>query len=148
MTEYRLTVDELYEGYRLDKYLAEAIPELSRSYLQKVIKENKVQAGERALRGSSRVSEGEEICLQVPEATVPQIEPERIPLDILYEDGDVILLNKPKNMVVHPAPGHYSGTLVNGLLYHCRDTLSGINGVLRPGIVHRIDKDTTGVLFV
>ncbi len=148
MTEYRLTVDELYEGYRLDKYLAEAIPELSRSYLQKVIKENKVQAGERALRGSSRVSEGEEICLQVPEATVPQIEPERIPLDILYEDGDVILLNKPKNMVVHPAPGHYSGTLVNGLLYHCRDTLSGINGVLRPGIVHRIDKDTTGVLVV
>ncbi|MBQ8185115.1 MAG: RluA family pseudouridine synthase [Lachnospiraceae bacterium] len=148
MTEYRLTVEEDYEGYRLDKYLSEMIPDLSRSYLQKVVKENGVWVEGKAVKGSYKVSEGEEVHLQVPEAVVPEIEPEDIPLNILYEDADVILLNKPKNMVVHPAAGHYSGTLVNGLLYHCKDSLSGINGVMRPGIVHRIDKDTTGVLIV
>ncbi|MCI8417454.1 MAG: RluA family pseudouridine synthase [Lachnospiraceae bacterium] len=147
MTEYHLLVEEVYEGYRLDKYLAEVIPGLSRSYLQRVVRENGVLAGGRAVKGSYRVGEGEEIYLQVPEAVIPEIAPEQMLLDILYEDGDVILVNKPKNMVVHPAPGHYSGTLVNGLLYHCGKSLSGINGVLRPGIVHRIDKDTTGVII-
>ncbi len=147
MTEYRLLVEEAYGGYRLDKYLAEVIPDLSRSYLQKVVREQGVLAGGRAVKGSYRVEEGEEIYLQVPEAVIPEIVPEPMALDILYEDGDVILLNKPKNTVVHPAPGHYSGTLVNGLLYHCGGSLSGINGVLRPGIVHRIDKDTTGVII-
>ncbi len=147
MTEYRLAVEEAYEGYRLDKYLSEVIPGLSRSYLQKVIRENGVWVEERAVKGSYLVSEGEQVHLQVPEAVVPEIKPEAVPLEIIYEDEDVILVNKPKNMVVHPAPGHYSGTLVNGLLYHCGESLSGINGVLRPGIVHRIDKDTTGVLI-
>lgn len=148
MTDYCLTVDETYEGYRLDKYLSEAIPELSRSYLQKVIKDNGVLVGEKSAKGSYKVTEGEVVKLSVPEAVIPEIEPEEIPLDILYEDRDVILINKPKDMVVHPAAGHYSGTLVNGLMYHCRESLSGINGVMRPGIVHRIDKDTTGVLIV
>ncbi len=146
--EYGLVVEDIYDGYRLDKYLSEAIPELSRSYLQRVIKENGILVNGKAVRGSYRVSQGEEIHLQVPEAVIPEIAPEEMPLEILYEDGDVILINKPKNMVVHPAAGHYSGTLVNGLLYHCQGSLSGINGVLRPGIVHRIDKDTTGVLIV
>ena len=148
MTEYRLTVEEAYDGYRLDKYLSEVIPELSRSYLQKVVKENGVWVGEKAAKGSYKVTEGELVKLEVPEAVVPEIEPEELPLDILYEDDDVILINKPKDMVVHPAAGHYSGTLVNGLLHHCKDSLSGINGVMRPGIVHRIDRDTTGVLIV
>ena len=94
-----------------------------------------------------RLSEGDLIVFEVPEAAKPEILPEPIPLDILYEDEDVILINKPKGMVVHPAAGHYSGTLVNALMYHCRDSLSGINGVLRPGIVHRIDMDTTGVII-
>ncbi len=148
MTEYRLPVEEAYEGCRLDKFLSELIPELSRSYLQKVIKENGVRVGEKAVKGSYKVAEGEVVHLLVPEAVVPPIVPENMVLDILFEDEDVILINKPKNMVVHPAAGHYSGTLVNGLLYHCKDSLSGINGVMRPGIVHRIDKDTTGVLVV
>lgn len=146
MTEYCLFVEDIYDGYRLDKYLSEAIPDLSRSYLQKVIRENGILAEGKSVKGSYRVSMGETIHLLVPEAVIPEIVPEEIPLDILYEDGDVILVNKPKNMVVHPAAGHYTGTLVNGLLYHCKGSLSGINGVLRPGIVHRIDKDTTGVL--
>ncbi len=146
--EYGLAVEDIYDGYRLDKYLSEAIPELSRSYLQRVIKESGILVDGKAVKGSYRVSQGEEIHLRVPEAVIPEIAPEEMPLEILYEDGDVILINKPKNMVVHPAAGHYSGTLVNGLLYHCQGSLSGINGVLRPGIVHRIDKDTTGVLIV
>ena len=146
--EYGLAVEDIYDGYRLDKYLSEAIPELSRSYLQRVIKESGILVDGKAVKGSYRVSQGEEIHLRVPEAVIPEIAPEEMPLEILYEDGDVILINKPKNMVVHPAAGHYSGTLVNGRLYHCQGSLSGINGVLRPGIVHRIDKDTTGVLIV
>ena len=146
--EYGLAVEDIYDGYRLDKYLSEAIPELSRSYLQRVIKESGILVDGKAVKGSYRVSQGEEIHLRVPEAVIPEIAPEEMPLEILYEDGDVILINKPKNMVVHPAAGHYSGTLVNGLLYHCQGSLSGINGVLRPGIVPRIDKDTTGVLIV
>lgn len=148
MTEYCLQVEDVYDGLRLDKYLSEAIPELSRSYLQKVVKENGVLVNGKSAKGSLKVSEGETVVLQVPEAVVPEIEPEEMPLEILYEDADVILINKPKDMVVHPAAGHYSGTLVNGLLHHCRESLSGINGVMRPGIVHRIDKDTTGVLIV
>lgn len=148
MIEYRLTVEEGFEGYRLDKYLSEAIPELTRSYLQKVIKENGVLVDGKTAKGSYKVTEGELVELEIPEAVVPEIMPEEMPLDILYEDQDVILINKPKDMVVHPAAGHYSGTLVNGLMYHCKESLSGINGVMRPGIVHRIDKDTTGVLIV
>lgn len=134
-------------GLRVDKYLSEQLPDVSRSYLQKIIKEGQVLADGKPVKANYRVSEGNVIELELPEAVEPEIEPEELPLDILYEDSDVILINKPKGMVVHPSAGHYSGTLVNGLLYHCRDDLSGINGVLRPGIVHRIDMDTTGVII-
>ncbi len=148
MTDYQLTVEDIYDGYRLDKYLSEVIPDLSRSYLSKIIKGGEVLIGEKPAKASSKVQEGDRVSLQVPEATVPEILPEDIPLSIVYEDEDVILVNKPKDMVVHPAPGHYTGTLVNALMFHCKDSLSGINGVMRPGIVHRIDKDTTGILIV
>lgn len=132
---------------RIDKYLAGCMDQLSRSYLQKLLKSGQVLANGKPIKSSYRVSEGEMISCYVPEAVEPEILAEPIPLDILYEDEDVILVNKPKGMVVHPAAGHLTGTLVNGLMYHCRDHLSGINGVLRPGIVHRIDMDTTGVLI-
>ena len=115
---------------------------------QKLLKSQLVEVDGKAVKNSYRVSAGETVELEVPEAVEPEIEAEPIPLDILYEDKDIILINKPKGMVVHPAAGHYSQTLVNGLMYHCRGELSGINGVMRPGIVHRIDMDTTGVLIV
>ena len=134
-------------GLRIDKYRSQAAEGLSRSYIQKLLKEGKVMADGRPVKASFQVEEDIRITLDVPEAVQPDIEPEPMELDILYEDEDVILINKPKGMVVHPAAGHYSHTLVNGLLYHCRGQLSGINGVMRPGIVHRIDKDTTGVLI-
>ncbi len=135
-------------GLRIDRYLAEELPELSRSYLQKVIKEGGVCLGGRPLKANYKVNPGDVIELALPPAVETEVEPEDLPLDILYEDSDLIFVNKPKGMVVHPSAGHASGTLVNGLLYHCRGELSGINGVMRPGIVHRIDKDTTGVLVV
>ena len=135
-------------GQRIDRYLSEKLPDLTRSYLQKLIGEGFVLQKGKPVKNGTKTLAGEQIEVTVPEAEEPKILPEDIPLDILYEDADVILVNKPKDMVVHPAAGHYSGTLVNALMYHCRDGLSGINGVLRPGIVHRIDKDTTGVLVV
>lgn len=141
-------VPEEFQGERIDKYLSEACCGLTRSYLQKLLKSQLVEVDGKAAKNSYRVSAGETVELEVPEAVEPEIEAEPIPLDILYEDKDIILINKPKGMVVHPAAGHYSQTLVNGLMYHCRGELSGINGVMRPGIVHRIDMDTTGVLIV
>lgn len=132
---------------RIDRYLSEQCEELSRSYLQKLMKDGAVCVDGRAVKSNYKVAAGETVTLTVPEAVEPEIEPEEMALDILYEDTDIILVNKPKGMVVHPAAGHYSGTLVNGLMYHCREELSGINGVMRPGIVHRIDMDTTGVLI-
>lgn len=136
------------QGVRIDKFLSEACDGLSRSYLQKLLKSELVEVDKRTVKNSYKLSAGEKIEFEVPEAAEPEIKAEDIPLDIIYEDSDIILVNKPKGMVVHPAAGHYSQTLVNGLMYHCRDGLSGINGVLRPGIVHRIDMDTTGVLIV
>ena len=136
------------EGERIDKYLSALCPDLSRSYVQKLLKSGNVLVDGRQVKASYRLQEGERIFLDVPEAVEPEIEAEPMELDILYEDKDVILVNKPKGMVVHPAPGHYSHTLVNGLMAHCKGQLSGINGILRPGIVHRIDMDTTGVLIV
>ena len=133
---------------RVDRYLAEQLPELSRSYLQKVIKDGGVTLDGEPVKANCKVTGGNVVELELPAVTEPEIEPEELPLEILYEDADVIFVNKPKGMVVHPSAGHMSGTLVNGLLYHCRGELSGINGVMRPGIVHRIDKDTTGVLVV
>ena len=141
-------VPEKFQGERIDKYLSEACCGLTRSYLQKLLKSQLVEVDGKAVKNSYRVSAGETVELEVPEAVEPEIEAEPIPLDILYEDKDIILINKSKGMVVHPAAGHYSQTLVNGLMYHCRGELSGINGVMRPGIVHRIDMDTTGVLIV
>ncbi len=135
-------------GLRIDRYLAEELPELSRSYIQKIIKDGGASLSGKPLKANYKVNPGDVIELVLPPAVEPEIQPENLPLDILYEDKDVIFVNKPKDMVVHPSAGHTSGTLVNGLLYHCKGELSGINGVMRPGIVHRIDKDTTGVLIV
>lgn len=134
-------------GLRIDKYLSSVNEQLSRSYIQKLLKSGLVLVDGKPVKASYQVDEGDVISLDIPEAVEPEIEPEDMDLDILYEDQDVILVNKPKGMVVHPAVGHYSHTLVNGLMYHCKDQLSGINGVMRPGIVHRIDMDTTGVII-
>ena len=133
---------------RIDRYLSEQCDDLSRSYLQKLVKDGAVRVGGREVKSNYKVAAGDAVTLDVPDAVEPEILPEEMALDILYEDTDIILINKPKGMVVHPAAGHDTGTLVNGLMYHCRDGLSGINGVMRPGIVHRIDMDTTGVLIV
>lgn len=135
-------------GQRLDKFLDEMLPDFSRSYLQKLIKGQHVTVQGQAVKPNYRLKAEDEIHIQIPDEVKLDITPEDIPLDILYEDQDLLVVNKPKGMVVHPAAGHYSGTLVNALLYHCEGQLSGINGVLRPGIVHRIDRDTTGSLVV
>lgn len=141
-------VEEGKQGTRIDKYLAEACDTLSRSYLQKLLKNQAILVNGTAAKANYKVAASDQIVLEVPDAIEPEIEAEKMDLDIIYEDRDIILINKPKNMVVHPAAGHYSGTLVNGLMEHCKGDLSGINGVMRPGIVHRIDMDTTGVLIV
>lgn len=142
----QLIVDECDNGERIDKYLADELDGYSRSFVQRLIKDGYVTANEKPVKSNYRVTHSDVLNIQLPELTEPEIVPENIPLNIIYEDDDVILVNKPKGMVVHPAAGHYSGTLVNALMYHCHDNLSGINGVLRPGIVHRIDMNTTGVL--
>ena len=141
-------VAEEFEGMRIDRYLAELCPVLSRSYVQKLLKSCDGEADGVKVKPSYRVSAGEVVELEVQAPSEPEILAQDMDLDIVYEDEDVILINKPKGMVVHPAAGHYEGTLVNGLMAHCKDQLSGINGMLRPGIVHRIDKDTTGILIV
>ncbi len=142
------TVGEEDEGTRIDRFLAGKLPDFSRSYMQKLLKEERVLAEGRPAKANYRLRSGERVELSLPEDQEPEILPENIPLDILYEDADLLVVNKPKDMVVHPAAGHLQHTLVNALLYHCQGSLSGINGVLRPGIVHRIDKDTTGALVV
>ena len=136
------------EGVRLDAFLASRDLGLTRSALQRLLENGLVRVDGKAVKKNYKTRIGDEIELEVPEPEAPEILPEDIPLDIRYEDEDVIVLNKPKGLVVHPAPGHWNGTLVNGLMYPCRDSLSGINGVLRPGIVHRIDMDTSGLLIV
>ena len=133
---------------RLDKWISSVLPDLSRSYIQKCIKSDDLLVNGKPQKASYRLRVDDEIVFHIPEAVEPNIKAENIPLDILYEDADVLVVNKPKGMVVHPAPGHYSGTLVNAVMYHCKGNLSGINGVLRPGIVHRIDRDTTGSLII
>lgn len=142
--EFHFVVSEESEGERIDKYLNELMDSLSRSYIQKLLSEGNITVNQKNVKSSYKVKSEDSLSLKLPPAITPDIEPENIPLSILYEDNDVVVVNKPKNMVVHPAPGHYGHTLVNALLYHCGQNLSGINGVLRPGIVHRIDKDTTG----
>ena len=146
MKRYYVEPDEA--GERIDRWLSEKDEELSRSRIQKLLKDGAITVNGKPVKSSYKVEDGDQIEADIPAPVETEIVAEDIPLDILYEDDDVILINKPKGMVVHPAPGHYSGTLVNALMFHCRDNLSGINGELRPGIVHRIDRDTTGVLVI
>ena len=151
MTESELLVLSVQsddENVRIDKYLSSQLETLSRSYLQKLLKEGQVFVNGLSVKPNYKVTQDDEIRISIPRDQEPEIEAEDIPLDVLYEDMDLLVVNKPKDMVVHPAAGHYSHTLVNALMFHCKDQLSGINGVLRPGIVHRIDKDTTGALVV
>ena len=143
-----LTVEEEGIGTRCDRFLAGKLPDLSRSRIQELIAEGAVQIDGKPVKSSRKLMEGEKVEIRIPDPQVLEIRPEAIPLDILYEDNDLLIVNKPKGMTVHPAPGHPDGTLVNAVLYHCGESLSGINGVLRPGIVHRIDKDTTGALII
>lgn len=146
MEQINLTAD--LSGERIDRFLCGKLNDLSRSYIQKLLKNGSITVNDNPAKSNYKVSSGDRICVEIPDPEPLDIVPEDIPLDILYEDDEILVVNKPKGMVVHPSPGHYSHTLVNALLYHCRDRLSGINGVLRPGIVHRIDMDTTGSLLV
>ena len=168
---YKIIIDDSFEDMRIDKLLAvtpfmggseartiensgddasqtggQYVNGLSRSFIRKLIDNGDVQVNGKVVKASFVPKYGDEIELNLPEAVLPDIVPEDIPLDIVYEDDDVIVINKPKGMVVHPAAGNYHGTMVNALMFHCKDNLSGINGILRPGIVHRIDKDTTGLI--
>ena len=136
------------EGERLDKFLSIIYADFSRAFFQKLIKNNQVAVNDKVQKASYCVKIDDIVTVEIPDAVETTIEPENIPLDILYEDDDLLVVNKPKGMVVHPSAGHYSGTLVNAIMYHCKDSLSGINGEIRPGIVHRIDMDTTGSLIV
>lgn len=143
---YRIGVEDAEE--RIDKWICNTLQSLSRSYIQKLIKEDLVFVNEKPQKASYRLKVDDEIQFQIPDTVTPVIPAEDIPLTILYEDSDLVIVDKPKGMVVHPAPGHYNGTLVNAIMFHCKENLSGINGVLRPGIVHRIDRDTTGALII
>jgi 23S rRNA pseudouridine1911/1915/1917 synthase len=148
MKNIKIEIGPEEEGSRVDVVIAGHLPELSRSYIQKIIKSGGLMAGGTVKKANHRPSAGEELEFVIPDEQTPDIRPEPIPLDILYEDEDLLVVNKPKQMVVHPSAGHFEHTLVNALMAHCGDELSGINGILRPGIVHRIDQDTTGALVV
>ena len=141
-------IEEAIAGERIDKFLSDSLPDVSRSYIQKLIKDGQVTVNQKTVKSNYKLNAGDLLSMEEPELQEPDIEAEDIPLDILYEDSDLLIINKPKGMVVHPSAGHYSGTLVNALMHYCKEDLSGINGVLRPGIVHRIDMDTTGSLLV
>jgi 23S rRNA pseudouridine1911/1915/1917 synthase len=143
----KLIVTDLDVNKRLDVFLTEKIEGKSRSYIQEVIDKEAVKVNDKIKKSNYKLKLQDEVLVEVPESVELEVEAEDIPINIIYEDKDVIVINKPQEMVVHPAPGNYSGTLVNALLYHCKD-LSGINGVIRPGIVHRIDKDTSGILVI
>lgn len=147
MNELEFTIEAEFDGERLDKYISEH-SDLSRSYVVSLINENCCLVNEITVKKNYRLKTGDNLKMKIPEIKEPEIIPENIPLDIVYEDDDLLVVNKPKGMVVHPAARHYNGTLVNALIYHCCGTLSGINGMARPGIVHRIDKDTSGLLVV
>jgi 23S rRNA pseudouridine1911/1915/1917 synthase len=143
-----LTVPAEYTGVRIDKYISETLPDITRSSVQGLIQSGNVTVNSGFAVKSFKLSEGDVVEIIMREPQKLDILPENIPLDIVYEDDDLLVVNKPKGMVVHPAHGNYSGTLVNALMYHCGDSLSGINGIIRPGIVHRIDKNTSGLLIV
>lgn len=149
METKRFTIDDETAGRRIDALIASRIPELTRNHVQKLLEQGLVSCnGAVVSKGSLKLKVWDEVSVQIPEPEAMSVDPQSIPLDIVYEDEDLLIVNKPKGMVVHPAPGHSEGTLVNALLHHCGEQLSGINGVARPGIVHRIDRDTTGLLVV
>lgn len=148
METLNFSITEENSNIRIDRYLAEQCPDLSRSYIQKLVKDGAVSVNNRQVKANYKVQPQDQVILTIPDMQVPDILPENIPLDILYEDQWLLVVNKPKDMVVHPSAGHMEGTLVNAVMAHCGEHLSGINGVLRPGIVHRIDKDTTGALLI
>lgn len=148
MEEIIFDVQEEDKNLRIDRYLANQLSEQSRSYIQKLIREEQVVVNGKTVKANYKVQPFDHLTLTIPQLQEPDILPEDIPLDILYEDEDVLVINKPKNMVVHPSAGHYTHTVVNAVLFHCKNQLSGINGVLRPGIVHRIDMDTTGAIVI
>lgn len=147
MEKTLIKVDEQDEGLRIDKYLSNIFKDKSRSFIQGLIEKENVKVNSKTLKSNYKLKKADEIKIMIPEPEILSVEAENIPIDIVYEDEDVIVVNKAQGMVVHPAPGNYNGTLVNALLYHCKD-LSSINGVIRPGIVHRIDKDTSGILVI
>lgn len=147
MENFEVVIEEVFNGIRIDKVLSELLPDFSRSRIQQLIEEENILVNDVKVKSNYKVKTGDIISGEIPEDEELEVEPEEMDLDILYEDHDVIVINKPKGMVVHPGAGNTKHTLVNGLLAHCKD-LSGINGVLRPGIVHRIDKDTSGCLVV
>ncbi|WP_096199281.1 RluA family pseudouridine synthase [Bacillus sp. FJAT-45350] len=147
MELFEWTVDEENKNDRIDKLITTKHDEWSRTLVQQWIKDGHIKVNNEQVKTNYKVQVNDMVLLEIPEPEILEVTPEKMDLDIVYEDADVIVVNKAKGMVVHPAPGHYSGTLVNGLMYHCKD-LSGINGVIRPGIVHRIDKDTSGLLMV
>jgi len=146
MEEIRLVCDD--EASRIDAWLSSKLDRFSRSYVRKLIDDGLVTVNGKSVKASHKLKKGEEILVKVPEPERLEVRAEKIDIEVLYEDKDIIVVNKPKGMVVHPAAGNYSGTLVNALMEYCGDSLSDINGVIRPGIVHRIDKDTSGVLVV
>ena len=147
-THSTYTVPAEDAAQRLDAYLVRCLPTLSRSYLQQLIADGHILHNEKTAKAGTRLKKGDVLRVFVPDPTELSVEAEDIPIDIIYEDCDILILNKARGITVHPAPGHMTGTLVNALLWHCKEHLSGINGVLRPGIVHRIDKDTSGLLLV
>lgn len=148
MDEITLIVPEEYAGARIDKAVSELCEKFSRSHIQKILESGQVTVNGKTASKGLKLKAGDEVVFEPPEPVEIEAKPENIPLDVVYEDDDLLVVNKPRGMVVHPAAGNYNGTLVNALLYHCGDSLSGINGVIRPGIVHRIDKDTSGLLIV
>lgn len=148
MEMFIFETEETDAGLRLDKYLSEKMEGFTRSFLQKLMKDGQITVDGQAAKAGYRIKPAQTVKITLPPAIDTEIVPENIPLDILYEDEDLLIVNKPKHMVVHPSAGHTSGTLVNAVMYHCKESLSGINGEIRPGIVHRIDKDTTGSLIV
>ena len=148
MDEFNFFINSENQGERIDKFLSSKLNDISRSYIHKLIEDSNIMVNQNSVNKKYKLSENDMINVKIPEPQELEVVAENIPLDIVYEDNDLLIVNKPKNMVVHPAPGNYSGTLVNALLHHCKNSLSGINGIIRPGIVHRIDKDTSGLLIV
>ena len=145
---YSFLIDNENAGMRIDKFITENIESVTRNSVQKLIESGAVTVNSVVLSKNYKLRNGDSVNVEIPRPREISVEAENIELDIVYEDVDLLVVNKPKGMVVHPAPGNYTGTLVNALLYHCKDSLSGINGEIRPGIVHRIDKDTSGLLIV